>query len=406
MVNSDNKWWSKLRITGLMNKEDLSAESFYVSFVDHALNNDLCVYKHNLNGKPREGFALFYKALEELATKAGLRSFVQENMIITEANVGNGAKVFISDDSCLYISISRPSASDDDWIPKSMRKRRDAVSVNLDASYTLYIEVLSFNKEFSEAVASLRTQLSTSKVEASHVYLAVSRNGQTYFDSVGLGGQALIEENYDAGVREKFNAVVADMMDETPAGRLTIIDGPPGTGKSYLIRALIHECKHCMFVFIPSEMVASMAGPVLGATLLDYKEEGRPIVLIIEDEDECLTKRDRGNMGAISTLLNISAGLLGDLIDIRVVCTTNTEFAELDDAAKRDCRLLEHIEIGEITGEQAQEAYKKVTEGAVSPEIHKDEKYTLAKVYALAKKGKIHDKKEHKTVKRKVGFGN
>lgn len=401
MIKSENKWWSKLRVTGLPNKEDLSAESFLIPFVDYGLNNDLAIYKHGISGKPVEGFAKFYKELEDLAISGGLRLFVQENMLVQGEVVSNGTKVYISDETCLYISVSRPH-SDDDWMPRQLRKKR-AQSTNPDTNYSLYIEVLSFNKDFSEAVAKLKEKLSNSKVEASHVYLAVQRNGQTYFDSIGFGGAPLNEINYAPDVVEKYRSIVEDFNSDAPAGRLTIIDGPPGTGKSYLIRALVNECKHCMFVFIPSEMIGSLAGPVLGATILDYKEEGRPIVLICEDADECLTKRDRGNMGSLSTLLNISAGTLGDIIDIRVVCTTNTEFDELDEAAKRDSRLLERIEVGEISGEQAQEVYKTLTEGGTSDKIYPEMKYTLAKVYALAKKGKLHEK----TVvpRKKVGFG-
>lgn len=402
MINSDNKWWSKLRLSGLPDKESLSAESFFVPFIDFALNNELAIYKHTFSGKPRESFVKSYKELEALVQQTGLRLLVQDNMLVVNDNVSNGTKVFISDSSCLYVSVSRPNSNEDDWMPRQLRKKQQQ-SKDPDSNYSLYIEVMSFNQELSEAFAKLRAQLSASKVEASHVYLAVQRNGQTYFDSIGFGGAPLNEANYAPDVVEKYRSIVEDFNTDEPAGRLTIIDGPPGTGKSYLIRALVNECKHCMFIFIPSEMIGSLAGPVLGATILDYKEEGRPIVLICEDADECLTKRDRGNMGSLSTLLNVSAGTLGDIIDIRVVCTTNTEFAELDEAAKRDSRLLERIEVGEISSDQAQEIYKNLTGGQSSDKISSKEKYTLAKIYALAKKGKLHEK-EKKEAKRKVGF--
>ncbi len=48
-------------------------------------------------------------------------------------------------------------------------------------------------------------------------------------------------------------------------------------------------------------------------------------MLIVEDADECLVQRGSDNMSTIASVLNISDGILGSILDVRVLATTNAE---------------------------------------------------------------------------------
>lgn len=77
---------------------------------------------------------------------------------------------------------------------------------------------------------------------------------------------------------------------------------------------------------------------------------GQPIVLIAEDADEALVTRDGQNETVVSTLLNITAGILGELLNIRM---TNRPLKDVDKAVKRKGRLACHIQLEPLSPEHA-----------------------------------------------------
>jgi hypothetical protein len=198
--------------------------------------------------------------------------------------------------------------------------------------------------------------------------LATGSNGIEIIE-VGQSDQDLEEENYTEEILNDFDFIIEELQRKNPLGRLILIDGEPGTGKTFFIRGIIHEILDAIFVLVPSHMVEGLSGPDLIPMLMRARSlagSDEPIILIIEDADKALVPREMGSLGAISTLLNISDGILGSSLNIRIVCTTNAEINEIDSALKRPGRMSRRIHIGKLTPDIASRIYTRLTGEVVS----------------------------------------
>lgn len=157
------------------------------------------------------------------------------------------------------------------------------------------------------------------------------------------------------------------------------------THNTYLIRGLLNEIKNVTMVIVPSNLVAGLAQPEVIPALTNLRSNSgsRPIVFLIEDADEVVSARDGMNMSAVSTVLNLGDGILGSLLDIRIVCTTNAHQLDLDKAIMRPGRLSASVNVGELSMEEAQAVLTRLSPGSVLE--HKNIGYTLAEVYSLAR---------------------
>jgi AAA family ATPase len=170
--------------------------------------------------------------------------------------------------------------------------------------------------------------------------------------------------------------------------------GSPGTGKTHLIRAMLLEVPDAMFVLISPEMVTNLAGPELLPVLLQNRGCATgPIVLILEDADKCLVARDKDNMNSIQSLLNLGDGILGSLLDLRIIATTNAHELHMEEALMRPGRLSKMLEVGPLDPKTAQGIFKRLLPDQPIPTelcpMAKDTsnwKMTLAEAYALARR--------------------
>lgn len=217
---------------------------------------------------------------------------------------------------------------------------------------------------------------------AGHVkMLATGHSGSYHLMDVGAVNSPLVRENYTQDIVEGFDFIKEELAREDPAGRLALLDGNPGTGKSFFIRGLITDCKG-FFVMIPSTLVGNLSGPDLLPCLLNSRfEADGPIVLILEDADASLVRREKGNFNQLSDLLNLGDGLLGELADIRILATTNAKSIEIDPAVLRPGRLAKHLEFRDLESDHADQVYKNLTGKARS----KKGKATLAEIYRSAR---------------------
>jgi hypothetical protein len=231
---------------------------------------------------------------------------------------------------------------------------------------------LSLLKNFADWWAgqtfdNLKGRISTAKISG----IFQGKSGpqiRTFRDPIGW---PIEQENYDPSVLAFYEKARNELASRNPSGRLVILDGPPGTGKTFLLRGLVHDlASKAEFLYLPASMVGSLDGPAM-ITMLDYDEpvsEDDPVlpkIFIIEDADECLISRASDNMSPIRNLLNYCDGFLGTLLDIRVIATTNSGHIgrtdKIDKALLRPGRLLAHATVGALAQEQAEKRLRHLT---------------------------------------------
>jgi hypothetical protein len=107
-----------------------------------------------------------------------------------------------------------------------------------------------------------------------------------------------------------------------------------------------------------------------------------------------LSCREKNNNSAISILLNLTDGILGESLGIQIICTFNTHTQNIDPALLRKGRLMAMYEFKELSAGKATALLKKsgVNKSASSP-------MTLADIYNADK-----NNFELATNRQKIGF--
>ncbi|MCU0448496.1 MAG: AAA family ATPase [Bernardetiaceae bacterium] len=130
---------------------------------------------------------------------------------------------------------------------------------------------------------------------------------------------------------------------------IVLLHGMPGTGKTTYLRYLIGLLKKPM-LFVPPNIAANMANPDFVNILVDNPNS----VLVIEDAENIIMDRGQRGSSAVSTLLNISDGLLSDCLNIQIICTFNMPITNIDEALLRKGRLIAKYEFKELGVAKAQ----------------------------------------------------
>jgi hypothetical protein len=164
-----------------------------------------------------------------------------------------------------------------------------------------------------------------------------------------------IRRNYPASAAEAFDQLVA-LDGATINGRILLVHGPPGTGKTTALRSLAKQWREwCQldFVLDPERLFAS-PGYLIEVIMGDDDDEKPWRMLLLEDCDELIRPGAKASAGqALSRLLNLTDGLLGQGRQVLVAITTNEDITRLHPAVTRPGRCLAQIEVGRIPYEQA-----------------------------------------------------
>lgn len=161
---------------------------------------------------------------------------------------------------------------------------------------------------------------------------------------------------------------------------LTVLTGAPGTGKTTLLRSLAQWLAGShMFYFMPASRFASVESGEIVTFWADENRNSRlRKILILEDAESVLLRRDTDNREQVATLLNLTDGMLGDALGLHVVCTLNSDLADLDPALLRPGRLVAHREFKRLTAAEA----RRLAASLDLPDPESDDgKISLAEVF-------------------------
>ncbi|MBC8111207.1 MAG: AAA family ATPase [Verrucomicrobia bacterium] len=157
-----------------------------------------------------------------------------------------------------------------------------------------------------------------------------------------------LSHNYNDDFAEVHEVIIKRLSKKNDKG-IVLLHGIPGTGKTTYLRYLIGKVKKQM-LFVPPNIAANMANPEFINILINNSNS----VLIVEDAENIIIDRNQSGSSAVSTLLNISDGLLSDCLNIQIICSFNTHISAVDTALLRKGRLIAKYEFQKLHAEKAQ----------------------------------------------------
>jgi len=231
----------------------------------------------------------------------------------------------------------------------------------VDAGYGhVSVEAAAETREAAAALAAaLRAALASEPPAPERVSLAFwmrgEPGGEVRHREIEAQRLDQIAGNYSAPVRCALERLIASRAPEH--GRLILWRGEPGTGKSHALRALARAwAPWCSahFIMDPEELLGRGGAYMLDVLTWEGDDEDRWRLVILEDAGELIAADARAVTGhALSRLLNVTDGLLGQGTRTMLLITTNEPVGRLHPATRRAGRCLADIEFTPLSCEEA-----------------------------------------------------
>lgn len=251
-------------------------------------------------------------------------------------------------------------------------------------------KILYQNPETLEKIKKCMDIDSQSK-KHSNVYLLCSSDGMLNlqrFDIKLPQKKMDLKLNYGSEASAKFDKIIENISKNKNG--LVLLSGDPGTGKSTFIKYLTTKTSRKV-IYLSSGAAEQLTNPDFLSFIMGYRNS----ILLLEDAEKVLRSRTNQDNEAISNILNITDGILGDCLNIMVIATFNIDREQIDSALVRKGRLMLEHHFKALPPEDCNKIFKSLKSDRTT-----DVPMTLAEIYN--EEDNFHPKEEEK--KKRVGF--
>ncbi len=232
-----------------------------------------------------------------------------------------------------------------------------------------------FRKVGAENNCFSSTSCSIKKLNCAKFHLLVYDNDRLStktFELINLDESKdddFIKMNYNDDFIPHYELIYSKLCTHNEKG-LVILHGLPGSGKTSLIKQLAKKIPDKRFIFITPQTSNLLGSPSFISYLLEVPNS----VLILEDAESILMSNN--NSSAISNLLNITDGLLSDVLNIQLIITFNIEVELANFSFIRAARLIDKFCFGPLTQEKTTNLLKQL-----GHQNERNESLTLSDIY-------------------------
>ncbi len=198
-----------------------------------------------------------------------------------------------------------------------------------------------------------------------------------------------LDHNYGSSFLPVHDKILKTLNQKKGKG-LVLLHGEPGTGKTHYLKYLAAKIKDKKVMFVPPYLVDFITSPEMTPFLIENSDS----ILFIEDAERVITDRDNNAANGVSNILNLTDGILGDILNIQIVATFNMDRKKIDTALLRKGRLIAEHKFDKLNINDANKLIKHLGMDHIATDD-----MTLTEIYNLQE---VEYKSEEP--KRKIGF--
>ena len=235
---------------------------------------------------------------------------------------------------------------------------------------------LSNEKEVIELMEELNQyEYKHEDVTLSQIYLVSQTRDGFELEEFDIENPTLeLESNYGTSFLPVNNKIVTELNKNNNRG-LVLLHGEPGTGKTTYIKWLVSQIKDKNVIFVPPFLTEAITSP----EFIPFLAQNSNSVLVIEDAERVVSERGNGGSAVgVSNILNMTDGIMGDIMKIQIICSFNMNRNKIDSALLRKGRLIAEHKFDALDTEHSNNLLSKLGSKSTT-----DKPLTLAQIYNI-----------------------
>jgi hypothetical protein len=205
-------------------------------------------------------------------------------------------------------------------------------------------------KDFDKITSQFTPLAKKRREKENNIALVIQTNRGYDTTTFELPKQKLdIELGYGKSFKPIHEKIIHKLNERKSKG-LVLLHGTPGTGKTHYLKYLASKIKNKRVLFIPPFLADFITSPEMTPFLI----QNAGSVLFIEDAEKVITDRNTGGGNGVSNILNITDGILSDILNIQIVATFNMDKKKIDEALLRKGRLIAEHKFDALPVEDSQ----------------------------------------------------